>query len=55
MSGIPVPRKKMLKTFRQPMGVDDEALHSAINQMIERERDERLLENGDKRLGQIIG
>src|SRR5206468_7970167 len=47
--------KETLEQFRMPVRVDDESVHSHAYQMIERESDERLLENGDERLWQLVG
>ena len=48
-------REKALEKVRQLVRVDDERLHADVDQMIEGEADERLLENRNERLGQIIG
>ena len=47
-------RKKAREMFREMMGVDDKRLHPRRDQVIERESDERLLENRDERLGQLF-
>jgi hypothetical protein len=37
-----------------PVSVDDESVHSGAYQMIERERNERFLEDRDERLGEFV-
>src|SRR5205814_393055 len=44
-------RECIRELLRQTVRVDDERFDAEVDQMIERERDERLLENGDERLG----
>ena len=48
-------REKALERVRQLVRINNERLHADIDQMIEGEADERLLENRNERLGQIIG
>ena len=47
--------KETLEQFRMPVRVDDELVHSQAYQMIECERNERLLKNRDERLRQLVG
>ena len=54
MAGIAVLAKRVLKHFREPVRVNDESAHSELDQMIEREGDERFLKNWDERFGQIV-
>ena len=54
-AGILAGGKETLEQFRVPVRVDDESVHSHAYQMIERESDERLLENRDERLRQLLG
>ena len=55
MAAIVPLREEFLESRRAIMGVDDERLHPGRDEMIEREGDERLLKNRDKRLRQILG
>src|SRR6266478_42196 len=55
MAFVVVLWEKALKEVWQLMRVDDERLHAYVDQMIEGEADERLLENRNERLGQIVG
>src|ERR1700757_948091 len=54
MATVSVLRKEFMKQVRQSMRVDDKGLHPCRNEMIERESDERLLKNRNKRLRQIV-
>ena len=42
-------RKDVSKSFRQSMGVDDQLVAAGSQEMIERERDKRLLKNWHQR------
>ena len=54
----PIPispvRERNRECLRQTVRVDDERFDAEVDQMIERESDERFLENRDKRFGQIV-
>ena len=54
MTAVTAPRKSPFKKLGQLVRVDDERLHAEIDQMIEREGDERLLKNRDEWLGPIV-
>ena len=54
-AGILVRGKETLEQVRMPVRVDDESVHSNAYQMIERESNERLLEDRDERLRQVLG
>src|SRR5438876_1562827 len=53
--GILERGKETLEQFRMPVRVDDESVHAHAYQMIERESNERLLEDRDERLRQLVG
>ena len=55
MTTITGIREKFAKRFGTMMGVNDKRLHANADQMIEDERDQRLLKNRDERLGQFLG
>src|SRR5207237_4201823 len=46
--------EKALERVRQLVRVDDERLHADVDQMVDGKADERLLENRNERLRQII-
>src|SRR5206468_11967170 len=46
--------KKVLEQFWKPVRIDDESAHPDVDQMIERKRYQRLLKNGNERLGNVI-
>jgi hypothetical protein len=54
-AGILARGKETLEQSRMPVRVDDESVHSHAYQMIERESNERLLEDRDEGLRQLIG
>ena len=47
--------EETLELFWMPVRVDDEPVHSNAYQMIERESNERLLEDRDERLRHLVG
>jgi membrane protein YdbS with pleckstrin-like domain len=55
MAAISSFPKQLLERRRAMMRVDDERFHAGGDEMIEHKCDERLLENRDKRLWQILG
>jgi hypothetical protein len=54
MAAIAPFRKLFLERRRQMMRIDDERFHARRDEMIEREGDERLLKNRDKRFRQHL-
>src|SRR4029077_464603 len=55
MTLVVVLREKALERIRQLVRINNERLHADVDQVIEGEADERLLENRNEWLGQIIG
>ena len=51
---ISLVRERIRELLRQTVRVDDGRFDAEVDQMIERESDERFLENRHKRLGQIV-
>src|SRR5205807_2581246 len=54
ITAVNAPGKSVFKKLGQLVRVDDERVHAEIDQMIEREGDERLLKNRDERFRQIV-
>src|ERR1022692_4385900 len=54
MTGINDSREKIFESLRELEGMDDERFHADVDQMIQRESNERFLANPDERLWQII-
>lgn len=54
MTFVVVLREKALERIRQLVRINNERLHADVDQMIEGEADQRLLENRNEWLGQII-
>ena len=55
MAAVLAVREKFLKRRRPMMRVNDKRFHARRDEMIERERNQRFLENRYERLGQIFG
>src|SRR5450631_1658840 len=54
MAGINVSREEIFESVRELVSIDDERFHADVDQMIQRESNERLLENRNERLRQIV-
>src|SRR5437588_85094 len=52
---VTIFRKRSGKHFREPMGVDENFFDPEVDQVVERERDQRLLKDWDERLWQFFG
>src|SRR2546430_556791 len=50
-----VPTKNLCEPLRLMMGINEKLRHIQLDQMIEREGDERFLKDGHQRLGEIVG
>ena len=55
MALIALSREQFLKSRRAMVRIDDERFHAGFEEMVEHESDQRLLENRDERLGQVLG